>query len=348
MGTSFFWFYDVVLIAVLVGVTFRSAKKGAVAVIIGTVSVVVAFFLAFFGSDLLSARLYDRYIAEPLIRPISDSLDEAIGDNLFSELGKIDLSKAVVDGKFLGSIEPSFDRTGKMTLDLSDVDLTETGMEDADLTIFGIGEDFDYSLVKLGTIEIAERELNDHTLEELILARILTANAMTGTVFTSLEEVGELISHTLPLSFGDLGDEISNGANGAIYPLILGITALSRESFGESILREMIDPIVKVPLRVLLFLILFTLITLILNVIASASKIINRIPVVASVNELLGGLLGLVKAILILFVICIGVQFLIALTENSLVFLNTYTIDRTFAFRHIYHFDFIDFLETYL
>lgn len=348
MGTNFFWFYDIVLAAVLIGVTFRSAKKGAVAVIIGTVSAVVAFLLAFFGSNLLSEQIYDRYIAEPLTDSITGAFDEAIGENLFTEIGKIDLSKAVTNGKFLGSIEPSFDKTGKMTLDLSDVDLTETGMAEADLQIFGIGEDFDYSLVKLGTVEITERELADRTLEELVLARILTANAKDGTAFEALEEVGGLISDTLPMLFGSFGDEVSNGVGDAIYPLILGITDFSQESYGVSILREMIDPIVKVPLRVLLFLLIFALVTLILNIIANASKIINRIPLVASVNELLGGLLGLIKAILILFIICIGVQFLISLTDNSLVFLNTYTIDRTIAFRHIYHFDFIDFLEAYL
>lgn len=348
MGTNFFWFYDIVLIAVLVGVTFRSAKKGAVAVIIGTVSIVVSFLLAFFGSELLAEHIYDRYIAEPLTESISSSFNEAVGENLFTEIGKIDLSKAVTNGKFLGSIEPAFDQTGKMTLDLSDIDLTETGMAEADLQIFGIGEDFDYSLVKLGTVEITERELSDRTLEELVLARILTANAKEGTIFSALEEVGKLISDTLPMLFGNLGDEVSNGVNDAIYPLILGITDFGQENYGVSILREMIDPIVKVPLRVLLFLLIFTLVTLILTVIANASKIINRIPVVASVNELLGGVLGLIKAILILFIICIGIQFLISLTDNSLVFLNTYTIDRTFAFQHIYHFDFIDFLEAYL
>lgn len=348
MGTSFFWFYDIVLIAVLVGVTFRGAKKGAVAVIIDTVSILISFFLAFFGSELLSEHIYEKYIAAPLTDSISASVSEAVGENLFTEIGKIDLSKAVTNGKFLGSIEPKFDQTGKMTLDLSDVDLTETGMAEADLKIFGIDEDFDYSLVKLGTIEITERELKNRTLEELVLARILTASAKKGTVFSAVEEVGRLISDTLPMFFGDLGEDISNGTNDAVYPIILAVTDLGQENYGVSILREMIDPIIKVPLRVILFLIIFTLSTLILGVIANASKIINRIPLIASVNELLGGILGLIKAILILFIICISVQLLISLTDNTLVFLNTYTIDRTVAFRHIYRFDFINFVETYM
>lgn len=348
MGTNFFWFYDIVLIAVLVGVTFRGAKKGAVGVIIDTVSIVIAFLLAFFGSDLLSEHIYEKYIAEPLTDSISDSLNEAVGENLFTEIGKIDLSKAVTNGKFLGSIKPEFDQTGKMTLDLSDIDLTETGMAEADLEIFGIGEDFDYSLVKLGTVEITERELNGRTLEELVLARILTANAKEGAVFGAIEEVGRLISDTLPMVFGSLGDDISNGTNDAIYPVILAVTDFGQENYGVSILREIIDPIVKVPLRVILFLMIFTLVMILLGVIANASKIINRIPLIASVNEFFGGILGLIKAILILFVICISVQFLISLTDNSLVFLNTYTIDRTVAFRYVYHFDFIDFIETYM
>ncbi len=348
MGSNFFWFYDIVLIAVVVGITFRSAKKGGVAVLISTVSAVAAFALAFFGSGTLSETIYTRFIAEPLTDSISDAMEEALGDSLFTQLNRIDMSKAVVGGKFLGQIQPEFDRSGKMTLDLSDVDLTETGMAQTDLSVFGIGEDFDYSLVKLGTVEITERELSERTLGELVLARVLTANVEEGTAFGALEEVGALISDTLPTIFGSYKDEISDGDRDAIYPLILGITDFSYDSYGVSVLRSLIDPIIKVPLRVILFLLIFTVVMLILNAAASASKIMNRIPVVASVNELLGGLLGLIKATLVVFLICIGLQFLICLTNDSLVFLNTFTIDQTVVFRHIYHFDLIDFLQTYV
>lgn len=348
MGTNFFWFYDIVVVAVLVGVTFRSAKKGAVGVIISTVSAIVAFLLAFFGSELLSESVYKRYVAEPLTNSISESIEGALGDTIFSELSKIDMTKAVTNGKFLGSIKPDFDSTGKMTLDLSDVDLTETGMPEADLAVFGIGEDFDYSQVKLGTVEFTERELSDRTLGELVLARVLAENVQSGTAFSALEEVGALISEVLPHIFGNYGAEVSGGDSDAIYSLVLGITDFSYDNYGASVIAGIIDPIVKVPLRVILFLLIFSAVMLILGIIANMSKIINRIPVISSVNELLGGLLGLIKSAVIIFIICIGIQFLISLTDNSLVFLNTYTIDRTIVFRHIYHFNFIDFLEAYV
>ena len=54
MGTSFFWFYDIVLLAVIAGVTFRSIKKGGVGVIISTVEIIAAFIAAFIGSRAIS------------------------------------------------------------------------------------------------------------------------------------------------------------------------------------------------------------------------------------------------------------------------------------------------------
>lgn len=348
MGTNFFWFYDILLAAIIIGVTFKSFKKGAVAVIISTVSIIAAFILAFFGSGTISDAIYEKYIAQPLTDYIDSSVSEVLGDNTNTELSKIDMGKAVVGGKFLSTIEPEFDSTGKAVLDLSDIDLTETGMSEADLTIFGIGDDFDYSLVKIGSVEVTRSELNRRSLNEIVLAHILAANVRSGSLYGTLEEIGAKITEAIPLVFGNYANEVSTGDSDIIYGLILSITDISCGNHGTAVLTNIVDPIVRVPVRIIIFILIFILVTVIMNIIANASKIINRIPVVASVNEALGGLLGLIKAVLIVLLVCIGIQFLVSLTDNELVFLNTYTIDRTFLFKYIYHFDFIDFFNLYI
>lgn len=349
MGTSFFWFYDIVLLAVVAGVTFRSIKKGGVGVIISTAAVIIAFIAAFFGSNAISDAVYDNYIEEPLLGYIDETIDKALGDNAVNELEKIDMSKAVVSGQFLGNMVLSPDSTGTVTLDLSDIDLTETGMQNADLRVFGIGENFDYSLVKVGNIEIPESELKERSVESIVLARVLTANIKkTGAFLGTLENVGAKISEALPLVFGDYSEEIADGNNEIIYNLMLSITDMGYENHGEAIIANIIDPIVIVPLRIVLFLIIFTVVSIALEALANASKIINRIPLISSANEALGGILGLVKSAVIIFVICIGVQFLISVTGDSLVFINTGTIQQTIFFKHIYNLDLINLLKSYV
>ena len=348
MGTSFFWFYDIVLLAIIAGVTFRSLKKGGVAVIISTAAVIIAFIEAFIGSNAISDAVYKNYIEEPLMDYIDETVDEALGENILTDLQNIDMSKAVVGGQFLGSMEFTPDSSGEITLDLSDIDLTETGIQNVDLSVFGIGEDFDYSLVKVGNVEISENELKDRSIESIVLARVLTANIKSGKLFTAFEDIGKEISEAIPVVFKDYSEEISDGNSDIIYNLVLSVTDMSYENHGEAILSNIIDPIVIVPLKIILFLVIFTIVAIVLEALANASKIINKIPVISSANEALGGILGLVKSAIIILVICIGVQFLISVTNDSLVFINTSTIQETVFFKHIYNLDLINLLKSYV
>lgn len=348
MGTSFFWFYDIVLLAVVAGVTFRSFKKGGVGVIISTAAVIIAFIAAFIASNAISDAVYTNYIEEPLMNYIDETVDNALGDNAVNELEKIDMSKAVVGGQFLGDMKPEPDSSGEITLDLSDIDLTETGMQDADLTVFGIGEGFDYSLVKVGNVEISARELENRSLESIVLARVLTANIESGELFTAFKDIGAKISDALPVVFDDYSEKISDGNSDIIYNLVLSVTDMGYENHGRAVLANIIDPIVIVPLRIVLFLIIFTVVAVALEALANASKIINRIPVISSANEALGGILGLVKSAVIILVICISIQFLISVTGDSLVFINTGTIQETIFFKHIYNLDLVDLLKSYV
>lgn len=348
MGTSFFWFYDIVLLAVIAGVTFRSIKKGGVGVIISTIATVIAFIAAFIGSGAISDALYENYIREPLTEYIDETIDSALGDNIVTDIQKVDMSKAVIGGKFLGMTELTPDSSGKIMLDLSDIDLTETGMSNADFSMFGINAGFDYSLVKVGNVEITERELENNSIESIVLARVLTTNIESGEIFTAFKSVSKKITEAVPLVFGDYADEVSDADSDVIYKLVLSAIDLSYDSRSDAIIANVIDPIIVVPLRIILFLIIFAVITAVLEAVANATRIINEIPVAASANELLGGILGLIKSALILFVICIFIQFLISLTNDSLVFINTYTIEKTLFFKYIYSFDPINFLETYL
>jgi len=286
MGTSFFWFYDILLLAIIAGVTFRGLKKGGVAVIIDTISVIIAFIVAFVGSTALTDMVYENYIEEPLSDYINENVDSVLGENLITDLEKIDMSKAVVGGQFLGTIELKPDSTGKATLDLSDIDLTETGIENADLSMFGITEGFDYSLVKVGNVEITENELKNNSLETIVLARVLTTNIKSGSMFKVFEDIGDKMSEALPLVLGNYSKEIENGDSDIIYSLILSVTDFGYETRSEAILSNIIDPIVVVPLKIIFFLLIFTIVSLVLTAIANAAKLINHIPLISSANSI--------------------------------------------------------------
>ena len=56
MGSEFFWFYDVLLVAIVIAMIFKGSKKGAVAVLISAVSAIISFLLARSTQSTATAR----------------------------------------------------------------------------------------------------------------------------------------------------------------------------------------------------------------------------------------------------------------------------------------------------
>ena len=98
MGTEFFWFYDVILAALLIGMMFIGAKKGLVRMVLRLCAFAASFVIALMISNGVSGWIYDSFISKPLEQTISTSINEALGDNVVTQLGKIDMEKAKING----------------------------------------------------------------------------------------------------------------------------------------------------------------------------------------------------------------------------------------------------------
>ena len=338
MGSEFFWFYDVLLVAIVIAMVFKGSKKGAVAVLISAVSAIISFLLAFIFCGPVSDGIYGSFIEKPLKGYIDEQLENAVDIEIIKGLSDIDMNKAVIGGKYLSETEVSFDEKNSVIIDLSTVDLSATGANEADLSVFGIGEGFDYGAVKIGNITVTKEEYEKYGLGNIVLAHALAANLKSGSLFEAFEAVGVKISEVLPIGFGNFGEKVSEGRGDSVYSLVLSVIYSGTSGFGSGILSDVIDPIVLVPLKIIVFLVIFALLMLILNIIAQAAKLINRIPVISSVNELLGAVLGFAEAVIILMIISFVIRFIISASDN-LVFLNEQTIEKTIIFRHIYNLD---------
>ena len=339
MGNEFFWFLDILVIAVFATNIYRGAKKGAVAVLISSVSAIIAFIAAFAGSGIIAGELYDSRIKEPLSQYMDEKLGGALGHEIIRGLSEVDMSKAKIEDTYLSGIVLDYDEKNTAMIDLSLVDLTGTGLQNADLTAFGIGEDFNYSEVKVGHITVTSSEVKNYGIGNIVLSHIIASNLTSGSFFDALTDIGNRFSETFSIGLRDLGSGLSSGSREAVYKVVVSIITIAGESYGDRIMNDIITPMVLTPLKIIIFLVIFTLVIILLNIIASASKIINRIPIVSSVNGVLGAVLGLIEAVVVLIVICTAMKFLISVCGENLVFINDPTIDKTFIFRYIYSFD---------
>lgn len=98
-------------------------------------------------------------------------------------------------------------------------------------------------------------------------------------------------------------------------------TAQSSEALVSTIMEGIITPLCVAVLQLIVFLVLFLVLFLIIRLLGKLiDKIFASLPVIKQVNGLLGGVLGFAEGVLILFVLCFGLQLYMTLTgANSLL-----------------------------
>lgn len=99
---------------------------------------------------------------------------------------------------------------------------------------------------------------------------------------------------------------------------------------------EIFLPIISVLLNVTLFLIIFFVCNFIMHKIASAFHLIRRIPILGTADAVLGCLLGLLQALVILFVITTAVGMYMGFTGGFGFLLNDQTLMESTLFEFIY------------
>lgn len=343
MGTEFFWFYDVILAAILIGMMFIGAKKGFVRMALRLCAFAASFVIALMISNGVSGWIYDSFISKPLEQTISTSINDALGDNVVTQIGKIDMEKAKINGKSIDSLELKADKAGKVTVNLGNVNLSNTGISKVDLTSFGVDKNVDYSNIDLGSVQIYESDIEKYGIENMILTEVLAQNIKNSEVADSVNEIIDKVGETVPAL--DLkGKTIEDIDSGTINSVVVSVVQSSGNP-GKAVLDNVAKPIVLVPLRTIIFVVLFILVFIILSIVIKATSVINKLPLIGKLNSLLGGVAGLLQGLVIVFIVVIIAHMAVELTNNTLIFLNDMTINKSFAFSKIYNFSFLDFLN---
>lgn len=345
MGTQFFWIFDAAVAAILIGFIFMGVKKGFVSVLLGLVSLILAFCIALFTSEGIAEAIYDNMMSDAITEEVKSQIDGLIGDGLLSELKGVDIGKAKVNGRPLSEIIDGQDNIGKISIDLSRLDMSETGIENVDLSSLGVSsEEKDFSSVNLGMVEYSLNDVEKYGINTLILSSVIAEEIKNGTALGTVTGIIETVADSLPFYVSDSTDERDTGS---ILEKITAsaINAVQTDNLTHQIADDIIKPAVLVPMRTLIFAAIFVIIVIAVNLLAKLFKAVNEIPVIGGINKLLGAVAGFVQAAIVIFLVCIFVQVIVSLTGNEIIFLNTMTIDETYIFKYIYYFDFLNFMN---
>ena len=342
MGTHFFWFYDVVLVAVFAGVVFRCTRQGFAMGIVGLVGSLLAFIIALGLCTPISNNIYDNFVQPGIMEKISyeaPTANKGSVEAAFATLRDADMSKALISGKTIEEfqMEIKSDEAEKISLDLYEVDLSQTGIAEGDLSFFGIDAVFALAPSNPGKVDINASEYANNELEDIVLSRVVS-HRISERAKSNYEELDAILTDTIP-GFS----RVSKGSTDVVSMLLLGVLTNGADSLESAVNDNLVKPVLIVPFKTLVFVILFSLITFLITLIAKSMQVVNNIPFVGKVNHLLGAALGIVQAAVIIFLICIGVRIIISLTADNIILLNTMTIDETYIFKHIYGLEFLRF-----
>lgn len=344
MGSQFAIVYDIIIAAVLIFAVFSGCRKGFVSTVVGMAAVFVAFFCALTFSKPAAEWVYSSVVEEPITAAVSDTMDESMGKLTLSGLSDMDYSKVKISGTPVGEITPDYAGTGKVIFELSDVDFTGTGLSDADLSMFGFDGTEDLSSMNGKTAEFTMADINANGLGKLVTAQVIAVKLQQSPSFVSITEYTDTIGNAIPAIFGSTAESINSGEMSAIRSLVLTMMNTS-SSVKTAVVDNIIRPTFTMMAETLIFAGIFIIVTAVLGIIAVALKLVNKIPVIGSLNGFLGGCAGFVRGILTVFIICIVVRFIITMSGGNAMLINDSVIDSTYLFKFFYGFDFLNFLS---
>lgn len=344
MGSQFAIVYDIIIAAVLIFAVFSGCRKGFVSTVVGMAAVFVAFFCALTFSKPAAEWVYTSVVEEPITAAVSDTMDESMGKLTLSGLSDMDYSKVKISGTPVGEITPDYAGTGKVIFELSDVDFTGTGLSDADLSMLGFDGTEDLSSMNGKTAEFTMADINANGLGKLVTAQVIAVKLQQSPSFVSITEYTDTIGNAIPAIFGSTAESINSGEMSAIRSLVLTMMNTS-SSVKTAVVDNIIRPTFTMMAETLIFAGIFIIVTAVLGIIAVALKLVNKIPVIGSLNGFLGGCAGFVRGILTVFIICIVVRFIITMSGGNAMLINDSVIDSTYLFKFFYGFDFLNFLS---
>lgn len=340
MGQEFAFAFDIAVIVLLAVFAFVGLKKGFAKVVLGLAATVAAFAVAMLLSGPIASAIYKNTIEKNIEEQI-DKVD-GLGEISFGNIVELNFEKVKINGTPVGDVKLDYAGTRKAAVDLSRLDLSDTGLKTSDLAMLGISEDFDLSSLNAKTAELSMDDVEEYGLGKIAVAQYIAVNIAKQPVMKSFSDVAKNIGKYVP-GFADNSAADSAGVS-SIRAVALKMLDM-KVSFKSAVMNGIIEPNCVLLIRTIVFGIIFILVNLLLRILTSVAKLINKIPVIGKINAFLGLVMGLVEGLFTVFVVCVITRMIVSLCGPNSILFNQAAIDSTFLFKTFYNFDFLNFLK---
>lgn len=341
MGAEFAIVFDIAIAATIIMMFFSGWRRGFAKVILGMAAVIVAFGAALVLSEPIAEWVYGTYIE----KPASEKLDEAVYQSFsaigLGDLSELDFSKVKISGRYADEIVPDYAGTNGATFDLSDLDLSETGFDEENLERLGLAEDTDISSINAKSANFTKSEIDRYGLGKLAAAQLAAVCLINNNSSDSFNALFESVEKYIP------GGLVYASSDNIAVAAVRKLTVPMLETGGsirESMMNGIIRPNCIIIIRTIAFALIFAAVSAVIGIIANASKLLEKIPVIGKANSLLGGIAGACQGIVIVFVVCLATRLAVSLCGDNAMIFNQSVIDSTYLFKYFYRADFLNFL----
>lgn len=143
--------------------------------------------------------------------------------------------------------------------------------------------------------------LYDNVVKDILEKKFSTALGDISSSMSVSDKVA-VLTQSLPSGIINFASSLGLDINSQIDSL--ASSAANNEQLVETMVEKIARGAVTALLDVIVFIIIFTLASIVLSMLSKLFKKINDIPVVGNVNAALGGILGIINAVIIITVVC--------------------------------------------
>lgn len=153
---------------------------------------------------------------------------------------------------------------------------------------------------------------------------------------------GQSVSSLLDSAFAAIPERVMALASSYVGPLdeikaSIAASAPTTADVAAAVVEQVIGPIVTIMIQSFAFLILFIVFCILVKIITKALKIIDKLPVIGTANAVLGLVVGLVQAVIFLFIFTSAVSLVIQMSGNQMDVVNSEIVGQSHVFKAIYN-----------
>ncbi len=156
------------------------------------------------------------------------------------------------------------------------------------------------------------------------LAEAANPESLAESVVSAIASLPAFVSSAIDLDVEKLAQWMQSAAG------------LPVDELTTSLVDTVVGPIILSLLQVILFLLIFALASAFVRMLAGLFTGINKIPVVGQLNWMLGGILGVLQGILIVYVACVFLQLALLLSGDSLPLISRADIEATVLLKYFF------------